>query len=279
MKVIKTISEMAAWSREIHRAGKTIGFVPTMGYLHEGHLSLIRRAKALCDFTVVSIYVNPTQFAPHEDLARYPRDFERDEQLCRSAATDVIFYPETREIYQPDHFTFVGTEKMTGKLCGLSRPHHFRGVTTIVAKLFNIVQPDCAVFGQKDAQQALIIKKMVSDLNFPVQIDVAPIVREEDGLAMSSRNKFLDSKQRQEAASIYQTLQYVAAQYRKEKPDFNQLKKEAANFLNNRAECQIDYIEFLDAENLEPPAADRPVLMAVAVYFGQTRLIDNIVLS
>jgi len=270
---------MSEWSREQHRSGKTIGFVPTMGYLHEGHLSLIRQAKELCQLGVVSIYVNPTQFGPNEDLDRYPRDFERDEQLCRSAGADVIFYPDNREMYFPDHFTWVITEQMTQKLCGLSRPDHFRGVTTIVAKLFNIVQPDLAVFGQKDAQQALVIKRMVSDLDFPVQIVVAPIVREADGLALSSRNKFLDPKQRREAASIYQTIQFADREYKKGRRDFAVLARQAGEFLNNRAECRIDYIEFLDAESLESPAADRPVLMAVAVYFGQTRLIDNLILS
>ncbi len=280
MKVIRTIPEMRAWSLEVKARGQSIGFVPTMGYLHEGHLSLIRLARQHTDRTVVSIYVNPTQFAPNEDFEKYPRDFERDERLCKKENVDLIFYPEDQEMYSPLHKTFVVTEDLSQKLCGHSRPTHFRGVTTIVAKLFNIVQPDLAVFGQKDAQQAIIIQRMVEDLNFPVKILVAPIVREADGLAMSSRNRYLSPQQRKEAPVLYRSLKLAEQEYTHGNRDINDILRKMRQLIQSESSGQIDYIEAVDARTLGPPKlGEKPVLIALAVYFNPARLIDNIILK
>ncbi|MEJ2544130.1 MAG: pantoate--beta-alanine ligase [Calditrichaceae bacterium] len=207
MKVIKSISEMKEWSDAQREKGLRIGFVPTMGFLHEGHLSLMRIAQEKCDTLVVSIFVNPTQFAPGEDFERYPRNLERDEALCAKEGVKIIFYPSSEKMYPKNHHTYVITEQLSQVLCGKSRPTHFKGVTTIVCKLLNIVKPHIAVFGQKDAQQAIILKRMVADLNMDAELIIAPIVREPDGLAMSSRNKYLDDSQRQEATVLYRSLQ------------------------------------------------------------------------
>ncbi len=280
MKVIKSIAEMRAWSRSIKKTGETIGFVPTMGFLHEGHLRLIREARKKAQKTVVSIYVNPTQFGPNEDFEKYPRDFERDERLCQTEGVDVVFYPTDQEMYSPLHKTFVVTEELSQILCGRSRPTHFKGVTTIVAKLFNIVQPDFAVFGQKDAQQAIIIKRMVEDLNFPVEIVVAPIVREADGLAMSSRNKYLTPQQRKEATVLYRSLKLAEQEYGNGNHDLEAIKTKMRNLIQSQSSGRIDYIEAVDAETLgEPAPGKRPILLALAVYFEPARLIDNIILK
>jgi pantoate--beta-alanine ligase len=206
MKIITKITDMQEQADRLRRQGKKIGLVPTMGYLHEGHLSLVREAQKHSDLVVMSIFVNPTQFGPNEDLEDYPRDFDWDAELARTAGCDIIFYPDVSEIYPGNYLTSVIVEKITKVLCGVSRPTHFRGVTTIVAKLFNIVKPHIAVFGQKDAQQAIVIKKMVVDLNYDIEIIVAPIIREADGLAMSSRNTYLTLGQRKQAAVLYQSL-------------------------------------------------------------------------
>ena len=280
MKVIRTIPEMQAWSKEIKMQGHTIGFVPTMGFLHEGHISLIRQAKKQAQKVVVSIYVNPTQFGPGEDFEKYPRDFERDERLCAAEGVDAIFYPDDREMYTPLHKTYVITEDLSKVLCGRSRPTHFRGVTTIVAKLFNIVQPDLAVFGQKDAQQAIIIKRMVADLNFPLKIVVAPIVREADGLALSSRNKYLNEKQRKEATVLFRSLKLAENEYRNGNHDLEDIKAKMRKLINTESSGRIDYIEAVDAETLgKPLPGQRPVLLALAVYFEPARLIDNTILK
>ncbi len=280
MKVIKTIPQMRDWSRQQNSNGFSIGFVPTMGYLHEGHLSLIREAKKHAQKIVVSIYVNPTQFAPGEDLDAYPRDFKRDEQLCAAEGVDAVFYPSNEEMYLPQHKTFVITEELATKLCGQSRPTHFRGVTTIVAKLFNIVQPQVAVFGQKDAQQAIIIRRMVEDLNFPVQIITAPIVREADGLAMSSRNKYLSIRERQEAVFINRSLELARKSFSSGIRDLEAIRAQMEALLQKNTSARIDYIEFTDAETLgRPMPQEAPVLLAVAAYFGKTRLIDNTILE
>ncbi len=277
MKVIKTISEMRRW-RRANRG--TVALVPTMGFLHEGHLSLIRKAKSHAQQTVVSIYVNPTQFAPGEDLDKYPRDIERDEALCRAEGVDVVFYPSNEEMYPAGHKTYVVTEDLSGILCGKSRPTHFRGVTTIVAKLFNIVQPDSAVFGQKDAQQALIINRMNEDLNFGVHIIIASIVRETDGLAMSSRNKYLSGQHRTEAAVLYQSLQMARREFESGKRDFETLKNKMQRHILHNSSAKIDYIEYRDAETLAPVQTDtKKILFLLAAYFGKTRLIDNIILK
>ncbi len=280
MKVIKTIEEMRHWVRRAKQSEQRIGFVPTMGYLHQGHLSLIRQARKHADQIVVSVYVNPTQFGPNEDFDRYPRDFKRDEQLCRQEGVNVVFYPADNEMYLPAHKTYVITEELSQVLCGRSRPTHFRGVTTIVAKLFNIVQPDIAVFGQKDAQQAIIIKRMVNDLNFPVEIIVAPIVRESDGLAMSSRNKYLSPRQRKEATVLYRSLLLAEKEYANGNSDLNAIKEKMRRLIQTESSGRIDYIEAVDADTLsEPQPNTRNILLALAVYFGKTRLIDNTILQ
>jgi len=271
---------MRSWSRQIRRQGHTIGFVPTMGYLHQGHLSLIRAAKKQAEQVVASIYVNPTQFAPGEDLQSYPRDFKRDRQLCEQEGVDVIFYPSDKEMYTPFHKTYVITEGLSKILCGQSRPSHFRGVTTIVAKLLNIVKPHVAVFGQKDFQQAVIIRRMVEDLNFDVQIFVAPIVREADGLAMSSRNKYLTVAQRSQATILYRSLQRAKQEFSKGNRSAEAISTQIRKLINTAPEAKIDYIEIVDAETLKAARlGQRPALVALAVYFGQTRLIDNTVLE
>ncbi len=280
MKVIKSIAEMRAWHKEAKKNGHTIGFVPTMGFLHEGHLSLIREAKKRADKVVVSIYVNPTQFGPGEDFEKYPRDFARDEKLCAAEGVDAVFYPDDQQMYGPLHKTYVITEDLSQVLCGRSRPGHFRGVTTIVAKLFNIVQPDFAVFGQKDAQQAIIIKRMVEDLNFPVEIVVAPIIREADGLAMSSRNKYLNPQQRKEATVLYRSLKLAEQEFKNGNYDLTAIKSKMRHLIETESTGQIDYIEAVDAETLgEPAPGKRPVLLALAVFFHPARLIDNIILK
>jgi len=278
MKVIKTISDMRRWHSE--NSGHTTALVPTMGFLHEGHLSLIREAKKQAELIIVSIYVNPTQFAPGEDLDEYPRDFERDEALCQAEGVDVVFYPSNEAMYSAGHKTYVVTDDLAGILCGQSRPTHFRGVTTIVAKLFNIIRPDTAVFGQKDAQQALIIRRMNSDLNFGINIITAPIVRETDGLAMSSRNKYLSSQHRTEAAVLYQSLQMARREFDNGNRDFEAIKDKMQTHILQNSSAKIDYIEYRDAETLDPVNTDtKKVLFLLAAYFGKTRLIDNIILT
>ncbi|GAB4178174.1 MAG: pantoate--beta-alanine ligase [Calditrichia bacterium] len=275
MKIIQTVEEMQQLSLSLKKEGKKIGFVPTMGYLHDGHLSLMKTARPLCDVLVVSIFVNPTQFGPHEDLDKYPRDFERDEQLCRDQHVDIIFYPDTKTMYPQPYKTYVEVTDLTDYLCGASRPGHFRGVTTVVAKLFNIILPDIAVFGRKDFQQAQIIKQMVRDLNFPVDIILAPIVRETDGLAMSSRNAYLSEEQRQYALVLYQSLslakELILQGERSARLIFKTIKDKI-----DSVPSKIDYISIVNAENFEPTDVIQDnTLIALAVFIGNTRLIDN----
>ena len=274
---------MQRLARKWQRAGAPIGFVPTMGYLHEGHLSLVRAARKRVGTNgkvVVSIYVNPTQFAPTEDLANYPRDLKRDLQLCRSDGADVVFVPSDAEMYPNESengfSAYIVEEKLSQMMEGASRPTHFRGVTTVVAKLFNIVLPDIAVFGQKDFQQAAIIKRMVRDLNFPVRIIVAPTLREADGLAMSSRNKHLDAEQRAQAVILYHALQAAKAAVKKKSVAGERLKTDLKEFITAAPLAQLDYVEFFDPKTLEPvKQVKRGTQMALAVFFGKTRLIDN----
>ncbi|NLA21968.1 MAG: pantoate--beta-alanine ligase [Candidatus Marinimicrobia bacterium] len=264
----------------IRTSAKKIALVPTMGYLHEGHLSLVDVAKANADVVVMSIFVNPTQFAPNEDLVRYPRDIERDERLARERGVDYIFHPEVAEMYPDPYFTYVVTEQLAKVLCGISRPTHFRGVTTVVAKLFNIIQPDVAVFGQKDAQQAVIVKQMVRDLNFPIQIIVAPIVRESDGLAMSSRNVYLTPEERQQAPIIFKALQAARENVKNGLTDANQVRDQITKMIQTSPLARIDYVEIIDDQTLTPVETVKPgTFAAVAVYYGKTRLIDNIYLK
>ena len=257
-----------------------VGLVPTMGFLHEGHLSLIRAAGKSCGFVVVSIFVNPIQFAPGEDLDRYPRDAERDESLCRAEGVDVVFRPEAGDMYGENHGVYVEETSLSAELCGASRPGHFRGVTTIVAKLFNIVRPDVAVFGLKDAQQARIIQKMVRDLCFPVEIVLAPIVREPDGLAMSSRNSYLSPEERSWAPRIYESLQAACALHDEGEKDARTLCEGVHAALGGGPAVSIDYISVVDWETLRPvDTITGKTLLAVAVKVGRTRLIDNVILN
>jgi pantoate--beta-alanine ligase len=293
MRVVISAAAMQRLAKRWRRAGVRIGFVPTMGYLHEGHLSLIRVARRRVDQAgnvVVSIYVNPTQFAPNEDLSRYPRDLKRDLRLCRAAGVDVVFTPSDAEMYPgrtgrrraesadgPRRYsTYVVEERLSRIMEGASRPAHFRGVTTVVAKLFNLVLPDFAVFGAKDWQQAAIIKRMVADLNFPLRIVVAPTVRERDDLAMSSRNKYLDAEHRQQATILSRAIQQARARVGKSPVSAVHLKAELAALIATAPQARLDYVEFFNPETLTPVArVSRGAHLALAVFVGRTRLIDN----
>lgn len=287
MQIVKSVAAMQRLAKKRQRAGTRIGFVPTMGYLHAGHLSLVKRARQAVGKNgkvVVSIYVNPTQFGPKEDLSKYPRDLKRDLKLCRAAGVDAVFTPGDAEMYPADeprfdkrgYSTYVVEEKLSQTMEGASRPTHFRGVTTVVAKLFHLVLPHLAVFGQKDFQQAAIIRRMVADLNFPVQLVVAPTHREPDGLAMSSRNQFLDAAQRKQAVVLFQALQRAQSAVAKRSVSAVRLKEELREFIATVPLARIDYVEFFDPETLEPVRQVKPgAHMALAVFFGKTRLIDN----
>ena len=283
MQIVSSVAAMQRLAKKWRQAGIKIGFVPTLGYLHDGHLSLVREARKRVGRSgkvVVSIYVNPTQFAPTEDLAKYPRDLKRDLKMCRAEGADLVFTPGDAEIYpgraEGEYSTYVVEEKLSRSMEGAARPTHFRGVATVVAKLFNLVLPDVAVFGQKDFQQAAVIQRMVSDLNFPVQIIVAPTLRERDGLAMSSRNKYLDAEQRSQAVILFHALQAARAAVKKKSVSAVKLKKDLQEFITAAPLGRLDYVEFFDPETLEPVAQVKPgTQMALAVYFGKTRLIDN----
>jgi pantoate--beta-alanine ligase len=280
MKIIRTIKDMQAYSRRKRAKGKRIGLVPTMGFLHAGHSSLIDRACAEGDIVIVSLFVNPTQFAPNEDLETYPRDFEKDRELCEKHGTDVLFAPSPEEMYYPDRSIWVSEDTLSQKMCGASRPTFFRGVCTVVAKLFNITLPDFAVFGQKDAQQALIIKRMVRDLNFPIEIITAPLVREKDGLAMSSRNRYLDEQQRKNALSISRALKEVEKDIVKFHIHNQERIKTAISRQISSAGGEVDYVSIYDAETLaEITDKSKKILIACAATFGPARLIDNVILE
>ena len=279
MKIHTTIDSLRAESRAARVAGKRIGFVPTMGALHDGHLSLIRAAKSRCDLVVASIFVNPTQFGPNEDLAKYPRTFERDCQLLEKENADLLFAPTVEEMYPQDAVTWVTVEGLSEKLDGRSRPGHFRGVTTVVAKLFHIVDPDIAFFGQKDAAQVAIIRRMVRDMKFPVEIVACPIVREPDGLAMSSRNAYLDSSQRKAALVLSRALWEVERKYKSGERDTNTLIERGKQLIAKEPAARLDYLELVNADTLDPVAQATPgTMVAVAAYVGNTRLIDNLLL-
>ncbi len=281
MEIIRTVQQMQERALALRGQGQRIGFVPTMGYLHEGHMSLVRLARRHADVVVVSIFVNPTQFGPHEDFERYPRNFARDEEMCRREKVDIIFYPEVAEMYAPDASTWVVEEKLSRGLCGASRPGHFRGVCTVVAKLFNIVLPHAAVFGEKDGQQLRIIERMVRDLNFPICIIRGPTVREPDGLAMSSRNAYLTPDERSQAVVLSRALEKAQLLVREANVrDTATLIAAIRNAIEHAPDARIDYVEIVDDVTLEPVnAVDRPCMAAVAVFFGKTRLIDNKVLT
>ncbi len=280
MKTVTLISDMQAVSMQAHRDGRRIGFVPTMGFLHEGHMSLIRQARRLSDVVVVSIFVNPMQFGPHEDLAKYPRDFERDARSCEEEGVEIIFAPTAAYMYAPNHSAYVEDAVLSAGLCGASRPGHFRGVATVVAKLFNIVQPNVAVFGQKDAQQARIIEQMARDLNFPVEIIVLPTVREEGGLAMSSRNKYLSAGEREQARCLYTALCAAEKMCWDGTLDAKRILGEMRSLIERVPCARIEYIEIVDYDNLKPvDRIEGETLIALAVRIGQTRLIDNLLIN
>lgn len=279
MKICNTIEDMRAACCTARSGGKRFGFVPTMGALHDGHLSLVRRARASCDVVAASIFVNPTQFGPTEDLAKYPRTFDRDRELLEKEAVDLLFAPSVEEMYPAGAVTWVTAEGLSGKLDGRSRPGHFRGVTTVVAKLFHVVGPDAAFFGQKDAAQVAIIRRMVRDLNFAVEIVACPIVREADGLAMSSRNAYLDSEERRQALVLHRSLLRVKKLWEAGENTAEKLVAEGREEVGRETSVRLDYFEIVDADSLDPVVhVASGALVAVAAFVGRTRLIDNIVL-
>jgi len=280
MKIVRTILEAREFARAARRNGKSLGLVPTMGALHEGHLSLVRAARAKSAAVVVSIFVNPTQFGPKEDFSKYPRNLDRDCDLLEREGVDLVFAPSVDEMYPKAGVTWVEVESLSDRLCGKSRPGHFRGVTTVVAKLFHIVEPDMAFFGQKDAAQVAIIRRMVRDLDFPVRIEVCPIVREADGLALSSRNAYLSPEERKSGLVLYRSLMTVKKLFDGGERDSARLIAMAQKEFADGATMRLDYFQIVDPDTLESqPVINRPVLVAVAGLAGKTRLIDNILLG
>ena len=277
MKVVETIAEMKKARQQL--AGP-VGLVPTMGYLHEGHLTLVRHARAENPSVVVTIFVNPTQFGPQEDLAKYPRDIQRDLTLLDKEGTDIVFIPSADEMYPPRYNSWVEVTKVTERLEGASRPGHLKGVTTVCNKLFNITQPTRAYFGQKDAQQAIVIKKMTADLNMNLEIVTVPTVREPDGLAMSSRNTYLNPEQRRAATVLYQSLTLAQKLYASGERDAEKIRQEMRNLIQQQPLAQIDYVSIADNETLEElDTITPPALVSLAVRFGRARLLDNVVLG
>ncbi|MCF7849664.1 MAG: pantoate--beta-alanine ligase [Kiritimatiellales bacterium] len=276
METIHTPAAMQRRALALKREGRVIGFVPTMGFLHEGHLSLMRIARERCDLLVASIFVNPAQFGPNEDLEAYPRDFERDQALCEKEGVDILFFPEAGTMYAENPSVWIDEESLSTVLCGAARPGHFRGVCTVVAKLFNLVLPDIAVFGEKDAQQLRIIERMVRDLDFPVKIIRGPIVREADGLAMSSRNKYLSVQERQDALCLRRALETASELYRNGERQADALLGAMLEIIEAVPSAEVDYLEIVDDGTLQPIVnVDNGALIALAVRMGSTRLIDN----
>ncbi len=274
---IQSIRDMVKAARD---NGKTIGFVPTMGALHIGHISLIQAATKKCNYLVVSIFVNPTQFVPGEDFEKYPRPFEADLEICKKEGVDAVFAPRPDEMYPEENLTWVNVEKITEPLCGKFRPGHFRGVTTVCTKLFNIVAPDIAFFGQKDAQQAIVISRMVADLNMPLEIVICPTVREPEGLAVSSRNKYLTEQQKKDATNIYKSLQKCRDMIESGIKDASEIITEMTNILEQVPSIEIEYISIVNAETLENiDRIEGKILTAVAAKIGPARLIDNILVD
>ena len=286
MKIIASVSAMQRLALKWRRDGRRVGLVPTMGYLHAGHLSLVQRARQVVGpkgVVVASIYVNPTQFGPKEDLGKYPRDLPRDTRLCRAAGVDILFTPANADMYpgqaEGSYSTYVMEERLAQTMEGAARPTHFRGVTTVVAKLFNLVLPEVAVFGQKDFQQAAVLQRMTADLNFPVQLIIAPTLREPDGLAMSSRNKYLNAEERAQATILFHALEASKLAVKRRPLSAARLKSDLRAFLTVAPLARLDYVEFFDSVTLQPVTKARPGnQMALAVFFGRTRLIDNAVL-
>lgn len=274
MIILETAQDMRAWSTDQRRAGRSIGFAPTMGALHEGHASLMRAAATENDCAVASVFVNPTQFAPHEDFDRYPRTFDDDCRMSEKCGIDVIYAPEKDSVYPPGYATYVTVEGMSHQLCGVTRPHFFRGVATVVTKLFNVVMPARAYFGQKDAQQCAIIKRMTRDLDFGIEIVELPTVREPDGLAMSSRNRYLNAEERERALSLSRGLFAAEAMMKAGERDPRRVVETVRAAMSG---VRIDYVEMVDADTLQPvERVEGTVLLAVAAFVGPARLIDNI---
>jgi len=280
MRICETVATMRAECAALRYGGRRLGLVPTMGALHEGHLSLLRAARAQCDVVAASIFVNPTQFGPQEDLAKYPHPFARDSELLRAEGVDLLFAPSVDEMYPAGGVTYVNVERLSERLCGRSRPGHFRGVATVVSKLFHVVQPEAAFFGQKDAAQVAVIRAMVRDLLLPVEIVACPIVRETDGLALSSRNVYLTAEQRRHALTIYRSLSRVRELYEGGERDTASLIGAGVEEFSRDDEVRLDFLEIVDAKSLEPLETAQPgALVALAGFVGSTRLIDNIVLG
>jgi len=276
LKIVRKIKDLREITEIAGKKGLSTGLVPTMGFLHAGHLSLIERAKRENDLVVVSVFVNPIQFCPGEDFEKYPRDMDHDAKACERAGADVVFAPETDEMYPVQNLAYVDISKLGDGLCGARRPGHFRGVCTVVSKLFNIVSPDRAYFGEKDAQQLAVIKRMVMDLNFKTQIVACPIVRDPDGLAISSRNVYLSPEERASALVISKSLRHAQESVMNGERDAAKIRKSIIDEISSEPLARIDYVEIVDAETLEPVSEIKgPVLAAAAVYIGATRLIDN----
>lgn len=280
METIETVEQMATLAREWQKQGKKVGLVPTMGYLHQGHLSLAKTARTDCDIVVMSIFVNPTQFGPNEDYASYPRDLLHDQELAAGAGVDYIFAPQPGEMYPNGYSTFVNVDGVTESLCGAKRPGHFRGVATVISKLFHIIQPARAYFGQKDGQQVAVLRRMVKDLNIPVELIAVPIVREADGLALSSRNVYLTPEQRQQAVVLSQGLAKAKALFTAGQRQAAVLLQVVTEQIQTASLAKIDYVQLVDGETMTPISqVEKTAMLAVAVYFGNTRLIDNVLLE
>jgi len=280
MRTVATVAGMKAAVAELRAQGRTIGFVPTMGYLHEGHLSLVRECRKSADVSVVSIFVNPLQFGPREDFRRYPRDPERDASVLEKEGVDILFFPSDREMYPEGYRTSVEVAGLQEKLCGRSRPGHFKGVVTVVLKLFNIVRPDWAFFGQKDAQQVVVLRKMAEDLNMDVEIRAMPTVREPDGLAMSSRNSYLTAEERRAALVLFRSLEEARRMFGEGERAAGWIRDRLLTSIASEPLAELDYAEVVDPDSLEPvERIEGEALVALAVYVGKTRLIDNTILG
>jgi len=280
MKVEKNINNARKFVLKAKSKGRIVGFVPTMGALHQGHLSLVREAKKDCDFVAVSIFVNPIQFSPKEDLLRYPRDFKKDKNLLNQEGINLLFYPSKESFYSADFSTYAQETILSKTLCGKSRPVHFQGICTVLVKLFNIINPDIAYFGQKDYQQALIVKKLVRDFNFPIKIKILPIIRDENNLAISSRNIYLNRQEKKDSTSLHRALSKAKELIAKGQRDSRKVLKEMRKIIIKNKTAKIDYLAIRDADTLEPLENIRGrMVIALAVYLGKTRLIDNIILN
>ena len=278
MQIIHSIDEMQTLSENLRKQGRSIGFVPTMGFLHEGHLSLVDLLTDRTDTSILSIFVNPTQFSEGEDLEKYPHDLERDLKLCQERKLDIVFIPKRKEMYSVHHSTLIEEESLSPKLCGLSRPTHFQGVTTVCAKLFNICQPNIVVLGQKDAQQVVVLKRMIKDLNFPIEVIVGDIFREKDGLAMSSRNSYLSLEQREDALLLNRSLRAGRDLQSRGISNIDQIKEEVISMLRQGKSIRLDYVEVVNRETMEPIQEIEPnqSIIVLAVWIDKIRLIDNL---